>query len=313
VTPAGTQPDVVGSPSRGIAACAVCGHARNVREFLHLSSCSVDRCDACGFVFLGGTRSAASERVLYEDTDHFDGGYMEKLDIDRIVAEQRESVDEILRRVGGRLADLPADTPILDVGCARGHFLAALAGGVGSRSLVGLDVSSAMVARGRSEFGLDLRAGAVEDADLPKAHFGLITMFDVFEHVADPRATLAKLFASLRPGGFLILEVPSETTVFRVLARWGFRVTGGRVRGPLEQLYHRAHLSYFTKQSLARLIQSVGGERIAATTKEAHVTRFGLRHFSPSKRVMIRAVCALDRLLGTQAKLLVAFQRRAED
>jgi 2-polyprenyl-3-methyl-5-hydroxy-6-metoxy-1,4-benzoquinol methylase len=198
---------------------------------------------------------------------------------------------------------------MLDVGCARGHFLSALSSGREKEVMMGLDMSAPMVSRGRAEFGLDLRCSAVEEADLPESHFGLITMFDVFEHVSDPRATLEKLFRSVRPGGFMVIEVPSETTVFRVAARAAFRMSRGGIRGPIEQLYHRAHVSYFTRRSLARLVESVGGERFVATTKEAHVTRFGTDQYSPIKRAAIRIVCWIDRVLGTEAKLLAAFRR----
>lgn len=288
--------------------CAACGQSGSTGPFLELSTCAVNRCRGCGFVFLDGRRSVASERGLYQ-IDHFEEGYIRRLDIDKIVAEQLESTESILRRAGHSLDRIPLDAPVLDVGCARGHFLRELSRKTGRTVLTGVDVSPGMVEHGRREFGMDLRCGAVEEVDLLPDHFGLITMFDVLEHLARPRAVLEKLLSRLRPGGWLVLEVPSETTAFRVLARWAFRATRCRLRGPIEQLYHRSHLSYFTKSSLQRILRAAGGEGIAMTTKEAHITRFGSHNYSAAKRAAIRLVCGLDHALGTEAKILACCRR----
>ncbi len=292
--------------SAEVSPCQVCETPRDAHLFLRLKNCEVARCRGCGFVYLNGERSP--EKSWY-DTDHFDGGYLRKFDVGDIITEQMESVRKVLRRAGHSLDDVPLDAPALDVGCARGHFLRHLSQETGRTDLVGVDLSPAMTKYGREEFGLDLRAGAVEEVELPRDHFALVTMFDVLEHVARPRDVLTKLVKVLRPDGWLVLEVPSEVTAFRSLARWGYRASAGRLRVPLERLYHRWHLSYFTSPSLTRLIRSVGGENVAVMTKEAHVTRFGASNFSPPGRIAIRLVSGLDRILGTQAKLLCAFRR----
>jgi SAM-dependent methyltransferase len=179
-------------------ACDSCGHSNNVVEFLRLSTCVVDRCRECGFVFLDGDRRLTTERSIYQ-RDHFDDGYLQQFDIQEIVREQTESVDRILRRADHPLDQIPPDAPVLDVGCARGHFLHELSSRTQRTTLTGVDLSAAMVEFGRTEFGLDLRCGAVEEVELPPDHFGLITMFDVLEHVAEPRGVLEKLFSCLRP------------------------------------------------------------------------------------------------------------------
>ena len=292
------------------AKCEACGEPGRVERFLQLTDVVVDRCGRCGFVFLGGERSVESESDLYQ-CDHFEGGWAEAFDGKAVVEEQVESASTMLKLGGAELRDYPPESAALDIGCARGHLLRALGSATGWQELAGIDVSPQMIEVGRREFGLDLRCGAVEEAELPRDHYQLITMFDVLEHLASPRAALVKLMSVLRPGGWLIIEVPSETTAFRVLTRWAFHVSGGRIRGPLQQLYHRNHLSYFTKASLKTLLGSVGAERVVVTTKEAHITRFGAHNYSPGKRAVIRAVCLLDRVLGTQAKLLVACRRPA--
>ena len=107
----------------------------------------------------------------------------------------------------------------------------------------------------------------------------------------------------------MILEVPSDVTTFRALGKLAYRLTGGSLRGPLQAVYHPSHLSYFTSGSLEKLVRSVGGERVAMRTKEAHITRFGLRRYRQPMRTAIRIVAYLDKLLRTEAKLLFAFRK----
>lgn len=290
------------------AACQVCESDAHVGIMLRLPDYGVARCRRCGFVYIDGDRAVVAPSAV----DHFnDAGYMRWLDIRNVVGEQVESVRTILGRAGSSLETLPRDTPVLDVGCARGTYLESFRSATGRTSLIGVDSAETMVAWGREHLGLDLRAVPIERIDLPAAHFGLITLWDVLEHLAYPRQSLAKLLSLLRPGGWLVLEVPSEVTVFRTLARLGFRLTGGRLARPIRELYFPVHLSYFTPSSLHTLLTSLGGTRVTMVSKESHVTRFGLKRYPQPFRQVIRAVSLMDGALGTQAKLLCAVQRPA--
>jgi hypothetical protein len=40
-----------------------------------------------------------------------------------------------------------------------------------------------------------------------------VTYLDVFEHLADPRAELAEIHSRLRPGGWLVLELPNQASI----------------------------------------------------------------------------------------------------
>lgn len=290
-----------------VAPCQVCESDANVAILLRVPEYAVARCGRCGFVYIDGDRDTIPPSAV----DHFDtdAGYMRWLDIRNVVAEQVESVRKILRRAGSALEDIPAEAQVLDVGCARGSYLQAFGRETGRTRLTGVDSAGAMVAWGREQLGLDLRVGDIARMDLPSDHFELITLWDVLEHLPHPRRSLAGILSLLVPGGWLVLEVPSEVTVFRSLARLGFRVTGGRLERPIRELYFPVHLSYFTPGSLRTLLTSLGGTRVTVMTKESHVTRFGLRRYPEPFRTLIRTVSSVDKVLGTQAKILCAVQR----
>jgi|SRR5215831_21380312 len=293
----------------GASSCQVCETDRYAHVLLRLPESSYAKCDRCGFVYLNGDRSMEEQHGIYQVDQFEDGGYMGTFDMEEVAQEQFESMETILGKAGATSAVLRTDQPHLDIGCARGFFLRRLSATTGRTHLMGVDTSPGMTAWGRREFGLDLRAGAIEHTDLPVDHFSSVTMFDVLEHVAFPRQVLERIIRSLAPGGWMVIEVPSETTSFRLATRVAYRASKGRVRRPVEALYHRFHLSYFTAGSLRKLIESLGGAHVTLVTKEAHITRFGIDRYSGPARLAIRSFTLFDKMLGTQAKLLCAFQR----
>lgn len=296
------------SAGRAPGICQVCETDRHAAVIMDFGDYVVSRCRRCGFVYLGGDRDRAGEHGRYRK-DQFTDGYLRLFDPEVIAGEQVESLRGILDRAGAPLPGLGDGAPALDIGCARGWFLRGLREAGWPGPLTGVDISREMTDWGREAFGLDLRATPVEDASLPAGGFGLVTMWDVLEHVPDPRAVAARILDLLRPGGWAVIEVPAERTLFRVLSRLAYRATGGRLRRPARRIYHPTHLSYFTAGSLRRLLAGLGAEGITLRTKEAHVTRFGLGRYRWPARAAIRTVSLLDRALGMEAKLLCAFRR----
>lgn len=100
---------------------------------------------------------------------------------------------------------------LLDIGCATGVFLN------GMRRLgwstQGVEPSAYAANYARSRFGLEVYEGLVEDAGLPAASFDAITLWDVLEHVHEPRPVLDELARLLRPGGVLVMSLPNPDSL----------------------------------------------------------------------------------------------------
>ncbi|NJM05091.1 class I SAM-dependent methyltransferase [Candidatus Gracilibacteria bacterium] len=100
---------------------------------------------------------------------------------------------------------------ILDVGCATGIFLD------GMRRLgwqvQGIEPTHSAAQYARTRFALDVFEGRLEDAQLPSGSFDAITLWDVLEHVHEPRPILAELARLLRPGGLLVLSLPNPDSL----------------------------------------------------------------------------------------------------
>jgi len=116
---------------------------------------------------------------------------------------------------------------LLDVGCAFGFFLRFLDG---HHESYGIDVSAHAVEQARRVVEV---ADRVQQADIqetmPFPHqFELITAFDLVEHLPRPEAAVRQLAQATKPGGYVVLELPTRepllnrdgSHVYRQIAYW---------------------------------------------------------------------------------------------
>ncbi|NEX17197.1 MAG: hypothetical protein C1943_11330 [Halochromatium sp.] len=130
--------------------------------------------------------------------------------------EFRGAPEQIRETQEGYIADLrdagtvSAATPVLDLGCGRGEWLALLV--EHGLSAKGVDTNAVMVARCREQ-GLDAREVDALTAlqALPDASLGAVSAFHLIEHLPFSllHALLEQAHRVLRPGGVLVLETPN--------------------------------------------------------------------------------------------------------
>ena len=142
-----------------------------------------------------------------------------------------------------------APVRVLDFGCGYGQFLA-MCDQFGFDG-VGVDRSSAK--RHHGAFPI------LSELDEVSGAFHAVTMFEVLEHLEEPRPLLERLAGLLVPGGVLVLETPNCEGVQGIQSRDDYRKIH-----PLE------HINGFTPTSLQRFAEKLGFNRIA--TPAAHVT-----------------------------------------
>lgn len=246
----------VAFPTRQVAApCPACGAAANAVYSVRgipTQSCVLldDRaaalgfprgdlelavCRGCGFLFNSAFDPALVDyREGYEETQGCSGTFRTWLD---------ELARELVDRAG--LRSLPAST-IVEVGCGRGDFLEALARRAGARG-IGIDPSRTAGRVDRTAGrGLEFRHepwGAAHDA----LGADLIVCRHTLEHLPDVRSFALRLAEAVRsrPGAACMLEVPDTLRILHEGAFW--------------DVYYE-HCSYFTLDSLARLVRAAGIE-----------------------------------------------------
>lgn len=109
-------------------------------------------------------------------------------------------IDDCLPRGGG-------ENFALDLGCGSGWLMQKLAK-VGWQT-EGLEWNEAAADRARNLSGLKVWAGDFQKVNLPKNHYDLIVLNHVFEHFAEPREVLRRVWELLTPGGKAVLFYPN--------------------------------------------------------------------------------------------------------
>ena len=144
-----------------------------------------------------------------------------------------------------RLTGPPAGRPLLDVGCYTGVFVE-IAGKHGWDAW-GVEPSLWAVEQAQAS-GLRVLQGTLDTAALPEPGFDVITLWDVIEHVADPRNTLEQAHRLLTPGGLVVIHTIDIDSAFA-------RLMGHRWPWLMEM-----HLFYFSRRTMRAMLESCGFE-----------------------------------------------------
>lgn len=248
---------------RDASACDLCGSTQHderlpgtIRRSLEHSDFSVlgeqrehhriVRCRSCRLVFADPTDAVPELHAKYRT-----------LDVESYLAEQTSR----RRTCEADVAVLRTYVPqgrVLDVGCSAGLFLSCLPPQFEPH---GIEPGEKGAEHARRLVGQSaVFQGTVESADFPAQCFDAVTMWDVIEHVASPRACLTRIAEWLQPRGYLFIVTPDFGSRFA-------RVCGGRWPHLIRQ-----HLYYFEHDTMARLLSDCGFEQVYVGTYSRYFT-----------------------------------------
>ena len=170
------------------------------------------RCHDCGtLVSVHAGKAAHYMEVDGDESGHYGADYWLRHvpeDLGQPPLAQRAASDLAGRCVDWltrTVAHCPPPASALELGCAHGAFVYLLK--LAGYRAAGLDMSPTVNAMARQRFGIDVHRGPLEQAAITD-RFDLIAAFDLLEHLALPRATLAACLRQLEPGGSLLLQTP---------------------------------------------------------------------------------------------------------
>ena len=148
----------------------------------------LNKCVTCDLGFFAP--HCAGDDVFYEELQQFDWYYQ---------SEKPEY--EYARRF------ITGGDAVLEVGCGKGAFRAWLPA---SAAYTGLEFNGEAVRKARSA-GLRVLKQPIEaHAAIAPGNYDVVCSFQVLEHVPQPRGFVQACIQALKPGGKLILAVPSE-------------------------------------------------------------------------------------------------------
>lgn len=197
----------------------------------------VVKCQGCGLVYLNPR--LRSDLIVSSYADGEDKAFIEQ-DTFRIKTFT-EALKKLQDEYGLRFSP---ETKVLDIGCAGGAFLRSA--WECQLSAIGIEPSRFLGDYARTTYGLDVRSGVLADFSFPAQSFDLITLWDVIEHVPDPKEELRTIQRLLKPEGLFVVNYPDFGSLpAKLLGRkWPFLLS--------------VHLVYYTPETIRRQLLKSG-------------------------------------------------------
>lgn len=237
------------TPIATTRACPVCDHRQ--AERLHsqrfvlpdaknlAAGYDVVACARCGAAFADTPVSQQQYDELYARQSRYAAGPASHArDNDRDTARFQDMAAEIARTLPDRHAQ------ILDVGCANGQMLAALAA-LGYTNLYGADPSPACVVHAAAIPGVRARVGSLSAIPQDGAPYDLVILSHVLEHVRDVKPALEYVKQFLGGGGRIYVEVPDASRYAQFA--WS----------PYQD-FNSEHINHFSRATLTNLLRQCG-------------------------------------------------------
>ena len=236
--------------------CPVCGPGDREPELRdERTGIELVRCAGCGLVFQAEQPTDAELADAYADFYARPGKRFGSV-VESAVARFRDSRARMATRLtvaGGR---------VLDVGCGRGAFLAAMQRrGFRVRGTEFSEAAAANVALA----GVEIDVGELAPGMYADASFDLVCIWHVLEHCRRPDRTLRATRDALVPGGALMVAVPNYDSL---QARWS--------KTAWFHLDLPRHLYQFTPATLARLLADAGFRVESLRTGQWEMDPFGI-------------------------------------
>jgi SAM-dependent methyltransferase len=146
--------------------------------------------------------------------------------------------DHVLRVLRSRLGEGPRD--LLDAGCGTGGLIRRLRTAVPPWRIQGLDLSPIACGLARQRGDVPIAQGSATALPFGAAAFDAVVSADVLYELEDPGAALREFARCLRPGGWVVINVPA----YRWL--WSYHDTAVRSK-------HR-----FVRAEVAALLAAAG-------------------------------------------------------
>jgi len=198
-----------------------------VNELKGVDSIALRQCKNCDLRFYYPLLPGSD--VFYEQLQNFGWYYVEDKYEYSIAAEY-----------------VKAGEKILDVGCGWGSFSKY----VKHAQFTGLEYNQKAIAIGKQNGIKILNELSGQHALTHKEEYDVVTSFQVLEHVADVSGFLKECYTCVKPGGLLIISVPSEDSFISDLPN-------------LVMNMPPHHISRWTDKAMYKIAEQLGGQVVS--------------------------------------------------
>ncbi|MBA3558354.1 MAG: class I SAM-dependent methyltransferase [Gemmatimonadaceae bacterium] len=210
----------------------------------------------CGFVWYPITDYPAVS-LLYEDAYFAGTEYPDYLG-------QENALRKSMRRHLSQMARFsPLEGKLLEVGCAYGLFLDEAR--LHFDQVVGVDVCANPVSHACKQIGVDARCGNFLRMEFGAQRFNVVCLWDTIEHLPTPGDFLKKAAELIVDGGMLYITTGDISAAV------------ARMRGRhWRQIHPPTHVSYFSRETLSKLLRLSGFTVVGIETASYYHTLFNI-------------------------------------
>jgi SAM-dependent methyltransferase len=226
--------------------CPFCRTDKFRNLYTERGALGVVRCLGCGLIYVN-PRLKNPEKVYWGEAEkYFDEAKL--IFYGKAKHHRDQNYLEDLKRI----KQYKPSGRFLDIGTNMGFFLRMAKGG--SWDLYGVEPSPSLSELARKYFGLNVKTAYLEAAGFESNYFDVITLTDVFEHIADPGKMLNEIKRILKPDGVLFIKVPNG--LFNLFKLKLAQLTGRLKNYDLFDSYE--HVVHYSSSLLEKMLKKHG-------------------------------------------------------
>ncbi len=287
-----------------LTACPVCGLNLVKPPLYILQHFNVYRCH-CGLEFISPCLTVQEMISIYSSTQVLQKTnpvLKDYYNYDGLDPEGKTYQD--YDRALNELSSLTHSGKLLEVGCGRGGLLR-LAKQKGWEVL-GIDSSSDNI-KEIQKYGIP---GFCEDflkyGQTNK--FDVVVLWDLIEHPTDPARYIQKSWELLNDDGLLVIATPHYPNLLSMAAKWIYKLSFGKCKFPMNQLYFLEHTTYFSAKVLRQFLEASGFNVVKIYKTATDLKRY---NFSTFWRFTISIAFWIARLLQLDNRVIVIARKNA--
>jgi len=225
--------------------CVVCGEEEKLIDAEIKWGVQMRRCTQCGHLFTSPRMPESAVGELYGS--YYWDQYQVAIGSPSLEERNRFDYDNGVTKLQRDILPFRTSGRLLEIGASNGGLVKrALEAGF---EAIGLEPSPEICQRARDLHGVEMLEGELLDQHLPAGTFDVIVLHDVLEHMFEPVRDLREMFRILAPGGVVVIETPSTSSLF--YAEDGVQWS---TISPIE------HVHLFNEGNIQRVLEQIGFE-----------------------------------------------------
>ncbi|HNW91089.1 MAG TPA: class I SAM-dependent methyltransferase [Bacteroidales bacterium] len=288
-------------PEKVISPCTYCGSEKSNwfcnTDDIFGNSYGIRCCNDCKAYFLS---PFPSEEMLKEAYDKTYYGTSKNKFIFPFVERSADYFRK--RRAGNIMKLLPEHARILDIGCGNGDFLRYVSL-CGDHELYGIERDEEAAKRAKTKTNIHLQTTPLQENDYGENFFDAVTLFHVFEHLAEPRKTLEIISKILKPGGILIISFPNIGSF-----------QAGLFKGKWFHMDPPRHLLFFKPEDFTRILKNLKFTLLRSNYSSIEQNPYGwvqsiLNLFCAKREVLYERLKGNRQYASENGRMLIFFQK----